>query len=114
MASEERGVLSLEPQNWKKKQRQDWPQNWLDPNAWLSASTYPQSIHTYNFSTLMCLSCVPTSDPSSYFLAHQAQAAVFNDIVRDTRHPALALQAQYTTLFGMAYYDHAFQFDYNT
>jgi hypothetical protein len=109
MAPEERGVLSLEPHDWTKPPPQGRP----DLNAWLRASTYPRSADTYNSSALMCLSCVPASNHSSYFLAHQAQAAVFNDIVRDTRHPALALQAQYTTLFGMGYYDHAFQFDYN-
>jgi hypothetical protein len=112
MAPEERGVLSLEPQDWTRPLVDDGPSF----SDWLTSLTHLKFVNTYDFSALMCLSCIPASDTSAsnYVVAHQAQAAVFNDIVRDTRHPALALQAQYTTLFAMAYYDHAFQFDYNT
>jgi hypothetical protein len=108
MTLEERGIISLERRNWTV------PVYGFPPSqvGWLIEFTRPQSVSTYNFSSLMCMSC---SEPLvSYQFAHQAQAAVFNDIVRDTRHPALALQAHYTTLFSMAYYEHAFQFDHNT
>ncbi|MCJ1280336.1 hypothetical protein MMC21_008163 [Puttea exsequens] len=70
-----------------------------------------------NYTMVLCGHCRPTKDMGGVdFIgegefADQAQAAVFNDILKTTRHPALAIQAQFTTLFGMAYYDHAFQFD---
>jgi hypothetical protein len=38
-------------------------------------------------------------------------AAVFNDVLRDTGNPVLAVQSLITTLHGMAYYDRLFQFD---
>ena len=60
--------------------------------------------------------CQPCNWGTSYGVAEQsgpsnptsidtAYTALFNDIVRDTDHPALALQAHLTSLYGSAYYD---------
>jgi hypothetical protein len=55
----------------------------------------------------MCRCCLGDADR----FANHLHVAVFNDIVRDTRHPALALQSLYTTLFGMTYYDRLDQYN---
>ena len=71
----------------------------------------------FNYTMVMCSQCHPARSMGDIDIvgqgafADQAQAAVFNDILKESRHPALAIQAQFTTLFGMAYYDHTFQFD---
>jgi len=63
-----------------------------------------------NLSTLTILMCRYRPGDADRF-ANPLHIAVFNDIVRDTRHPALALQSLYTTLFGMTYYDRLEQFN---
>jgi hypothetical protein len=50
-------------------------------------------------------------DPSMITTVHPALADIFNQIVQSTRHPALALQALHSILYGSAYYDYARQFD---
>ena len=36
---------------------------------------------------------------------HPEYAAIFNDVMRDTNHPVVALQVCFTVLFQSAYYD---------
>ena len=110
-----RGVLALHPRSWETSL--PWLADRLPSWEWIWATTCPVTYQTYNFSSVMCLSCAKPGDyatGTSYLTTHQALIAVFNDIVRNTRHPALGIQAHYTTLFSMAYYEHAFQFDLNT
>jgi hypothetical protein len=62
------------------------------------------SYANYDFSEFLCLTCTTPDNTSLFEVANQELTAIFNDLVRETRHPALALQAVYTTLFGMVYY----------
>lgn len=71
-----------------------------------------------NMTVLMCSNC--TGAPNShgfatelteYTTANREQAAIFNDILRDTMNPALALQAHFTNLLTMSYYDHQVLYD---
>jgi hypothetical protein len=80
--------------------------------VFLALSSYLQ----FNTTVLMCAHCLSAvnsmvSQTTAPLAAHLHHVAIFNDILRDTRNPALALQAHFTTLFGMAYYDHLVQFD---
>ncbi|KAM5350185.1 hypothetical protein ACJ41O_006690 [Fusarium nematophilum] len=65
-----------------------------------------------NITVAMCMHCQPDiRDESLSFQAHRAQIAIFQDILSTTGNPALALQAHYTTLFQVAYYDFLPEFD---
>ena len=100
--------------------------NWTVPTTPCTALTWEglpvdlangQWFDDFNYTMVMCGHCRPTIGINSIEIvgkgdyAAQAQAAVFNDILKTTSHPAPAIQAQFTTLFGMACYDHTFQFD---
>jgi hypothetical protein len=45
------------------------------------------------------------------YSVHRSHAVIFQDILRDTGNPAVALQTLFTTLLQMAYYDFLFEYD---
>jgi hypothetical protein len=45
------------------------------------------------------------------FSVHRSHAALYQDIIQDTRNPALSLQALFTVLLQMAYYDFLYEYD---
>jgi hypothetical protein len=78
-----------------------------------TAQIHPISWYPTNYSVSFCPKCSSYSDESSYgFDANPQQASAFIDTLRNTSSPALALQAYYTTLMRMIYYDHLPLFDY--
>lgn len=66
-----------------------------------------------NRATFMCSYCTHDMllDRTMITTVHPALAEIFNRIIQSTTHPALALQALFTILYGSAYYDYARQFD---
>lgn len=115
---ESRGIYSLEPRPWAKPW--DWDQNqetlpFLYMEYARAGLEQPDGggDYIYNFSMVLCLLCVSPDNETTFRMIETTQAAIFNDIVRKTGHPALGLQARYTTLFGMVYYDHVALFDYS-
>jgi hypothetical protein len=79
-----------------------------------------------NVSIIMCETCdsgdyglllpVLTSAEANavtphYIYPHPIYAKIFSDIIRDTNHPALALQTHFTNLYRSAYYDAIDQFN---
>jgi hypothetical protein len=108
----ERGILELNLGDFSKTQVVRYgptvPQ-------FIVSSTYPNinEENSFDFTTYMCISCNVAQNGSRYDRAHAVLATLFYDVIKDTGHPALALQAVWTTIFGMSYYDHIEQFDYN-
>ena len=48
----------------------------------------------------------PSDDVNrNYTYPHPVYAAIFNNVLRETRHPALALQSHFTALYEAAYYE---------
>jgi hypothetical protein len=45
------------------------------------------------------------------FSVHRSHAALYQDVIQDTRNPALSLQALFTVLLQMAYYDFLYEYD---
>lgn len=106
---ESRGIFSLNPlHSWSAPLIKDGP---TMPNI-VTESANTEWDGMPNYIMLMCQKCTPGANSSNWEWIHQAQCAVFGDIVQETGHPALALQAQFTTLFALAYFDHAVPFDY--
>jgi hypothetical protein len=109
-----RGTFHLAPRSW------EFPQETVNPDGSFNVISIPTDPSyallairelEYNYSMLMCRWC--QSNFATGLRINREQSAVFTDIMRDTNDPALALQAQFTTLFGMSYYDHVYQFDYS-
>ncbi|MCJ1380587.1 hypothetical protein MMC17_003695 [Xylographa soralifera] len=116
--TDDRSVLQLTPlANWTVPTTPGMAPTWETfPVDLANEQWYDQN----NYTMVLCGHCRPSKAMGGIDIVGQgdfadpAQAAVFNDILKATRHPALAIQAQFTTLFGMAYYDHTFQFDVST
>jgi hypothetical protein len=111
----ERGVFQLiQKTSWQRP-----PVNYNTAGGWITVRkrTVPSSLTVYAMHGLdtpesavcMCGYCACGSKGQ----VSRLNAAVFNDIVRETGNPALAVQGLITTLHGMAYYDRLFQFDVN-
>lgn len=134
-----RGILRMEPQmDWSRPQgwvdidamsNAEFAQgNYTDPGM-LGALTNPitpsHSLGVHNISIIMCQTCdsgdygqpEPTWATAiavvapNYIYPHPVYAKIFNDVIRDTNHPALALQAHFTNLYRSAYYDVIDQFN---
>lgn len=63
------------------------------------------------YTALLCQHCTPNANGSTYEWVHQTLTAVVTDTVAATSHPALGLQAHFTTLFGLAYFRRSIPFD---
>lgn len=64
-------------------------------------------INIGNQSTYFCSSCFngQSFSVNNFLQACPAVSAIFNDVVRYTGHPALALQASFTVVSGVSYYN---------
>jgi hypothetical protein len=105
-SQESRGILNLEP-------RQSWIVNSTSKaitpdreNRWNGWTAIP------DMTMVFCPSCLCCSESIlSAFVAHRYLKAVFQDIIRTTGHPALALQAFNTIYFQEKYYEHLSDFN---
>lgn len=90
----ERGVFDLEPRSWQ------WPEKpeYID----LTGGT---------FSTTSALDAISSSDRMYFGFLGDAQYSVLAQMASSTADPALALQAFFTTLFAISYYDRIIMFD---
>lgn len=97
----QRGALVLQPKNWAHESTRTGTNRFarLAMNSGLSST---------NQSVIMCTYCGAGHTSRE---VHPAHVALFQDVLTTTRNPALALQAHYTSLLQMAYYDALPQFD---
>lgn len=106
----ERGIFSLEPPEY-------WGvSGWYNETERLPtfSSSYALSDYIISYTQIaMCLYCYQDLN-SSYGQANAAYSGVFQDILQETGHPALAIQAHIATLIGNAYYQYASLFDYSS
>ncbi|KAF2255809.1 hypothetical protein BU26DRAFT_573582 [Trematosphaeria pertusa] len=76
-------------------------------SLFLFANTAFASWHQSNYSLAICQFCPFIGDA----FAERSQAAVVADILKDTGHPALAIQAYELMVYGISYYNHLVDFD---
>ena len=87
-----RGIFDLAPRSWK----------WPTPPEFIA-------ITGGTFSTTSALDSMPAAKYERYI--NQAQYSVFTQMARFTANPALALQAFFTKLCAITYYDRIIMFD---
>lgn len=95
MNTTNRGVMKMDPPNFQNRIIRDaWP--WTtDP------SESSQLNWDFSGSWSFCRSC----EDDALRWVHSSHAAAFEDIIRTTWHPTLAIQAWITTGFGMIYHE---------
>lgn len=112
---DQRGILSLktEPKDLRDQVSVFYPSTNLGeaPTPFVVGKVLPSSKTT---SALFCPRCQPMFDTLDNFttVVNPQQASTFRDILLNTSRPALAVQAHFTTLTRMAYYDNLPIFDY--
>lgn len=109
--NDNRTVFALEARSsWE-----DYSTLCLDDVASMAFDDYSST----NTTIFMCIYCwalgiappVGSSPIVDFTSANRQQAAIINDILQDTGNPALALQAHFTILYGMANYSYLGLFD---
>ncbi len=132
LTTTERGIFQMQPQkNWSRYAASEVTLQGLLP-AMTYAVTDLTNQYQANFSWVMCQSQVCNSGdygettaevsyyqnlmvtdptPVNYTFINPVYAAIFHDTVAETNHPALALQAHFTTLYRSVYYDILYNFD---
>jgi hypothetical protein len=134
---QDRGILRLDGETLLRDIRslsQKWTPSWGDYDGdfddhdynWFHKATYPwlirQVLSYPNLNAPFCFLCAnkvgkttaAKNDSVTQTSVNVVQTALFNDIIGNTDSPALALQAQLTTLLRMAYYDWLPQFNANS
>jgi hypothetical protein len=112
---DQRGILSLQnnPTELRQQIRLFFPSTNLGeaPTSFIVGKVLPNS---KTKSALFCPRCQPMFDTLDNFttVVNPQQASTFRDNLQDTARPALAVQAHFTTLARMAYYDNLPIFDY--
>jgi hypothetical protein len=87
-----------------------WKDMWDAANDKSSATFYDSLVveMSPNRSIFLCFDCYvgdSRSNTTRFKEVNSAISAIFNDVIRLTNRPALALQAVATVVAGMAYYD---------
>lgn len=115
LSTEDRGLMTLKP-------RSNWISDVGKPAVYdvdfkpgkptiqfvFQASDSQPFHYGVNFTSCMCTYCWA---PVGANLVNRVQVALFQGVLKSTGHPALALQAHYTTAMQMAYYNRLPEFD---
>lgn len=105
--ADERAIFALPPPStWKK------PNTTTNVQYGTKAGWDLPTFHDYNFTPhyAALLLAEHVSVPQQLFVIHFSHVALFQDVLRTTRNPALALQAVLTVLASSRYYDSFYAF----
>jgi len=110
---QDRGILSMETTPLEMRQQAKALVPFDGSLKYLTSAFAAPVANPAKFSAFFCPTCNATAAQlDDIVLVHPQQATTFQDILLDTRRPALALQAHLTTLVRMVYYDNLPVFDY--